>query len=104
MVGRKNKRPGYKLKERGVKLILNGSASHFAFGKNKSREREKIVLVVEGSKLFNCVYLFVNHLGNEAGRMIYDGDIIVAQQGKTIAVNERLSFKNFNLLFLRYQF
>ncbi len=91
----KEKRPGYKLKERGIELILNGSASHFAFGKSKEREQS---VVIEGSKLFNCVYLFVNHLGNEAGRMIYDGDIIVAQQGETIAVNERLSFKNFNLL------
>ena len=91
----KERRPGYKLKERGVELILNGSASHFAFGKSKEREQ---MVVVEGSRLFNCAYVFVNHLGNEAGRMIYDGDIIVAQKGKKIAVNERLSFKNFNLL------
>jgi NAD+ synthase (glutamine-hydrolysing) len=91
----KEKRPGYKLKEQGVELILNGSASHFAFGKSKEREQ---LVVIEGSKLFDCVYLFVNHLGNEAGRMIYDGDIIIAQHGKTIALNERLSFKNFNLL------
>ena len=91
----KEKRPGYKLKERDVELILNGSASHFAFGKSKEREQS---VVIDGSKLFDCVYFFVNHLGNEAGRMIYDGDIIVAQQGKIIAVNERLSFKNFNLL------
>jgi NAD+ synthase (glutamine-hydrolysing) len=91
----KEKRPGYKLKEQGVELILNGSASHFAFGKSKEREQ---LVVIEGSKLFDCVYLFVNHLGNEAGRMIYDGDIIIAQRGKTIALNERLSFKNFNLL------
>ncbi len=91
----KEKRPGYKLKDRGVELILNGSASHFAFGKNTEREQS---VAIEGSQLFDCVYLFVNHLGNEAGRMIYDGDIIVAQRGKAIAINERLSFKNFNLL------
>lgn len=91
----KERRPGYKLKDRGVELILNGSASHFAFGKNKEREQS---VAIEGSQLFDCVYLFVNHLGNEAGRMIYDGDIIVAQRGKTIALNERLSFKNLNLL------
>ncbi len=91
----KERRPGYQLKERGAELILNCSASHFAFGKSVLREKE---VVIDGSKKFNCTYLFVNHLGNEAGRMIYDGDIIVAQQGKVIAVNERLSFKNFNLL------
>ncbi|HLZ15727.1 MAG TPA: nitrilase-related carbon-nitrogen hydrolase, partial [Cyclobacteriaceae bacterium] len=60
----KEKRPGYRLKERGVELILNGSASHFAFGKSKEREQS---VVVEGSALFDCAYLFVNHLGNEAG-------------------------------------
>ncbi|GHM99037.1 NAD(+) synthase [Cytophagales bacterium WSM2-2] len=89
------KRPGYHLKERGVELILNGSASHFAFGKSIEREKD---VVIDGSQKFNCAYLFVNHLGNEAGRMVYDGDIIAAQKGKLIAVNERLSFKNFNLL------
>ena len=88
-------RPGYRLHERKVDLILNPSASHFALGKSTSRELQ---VVVEGSQKFNCTYLFVNLLGNEAGRMIYDGDIIIGQQGKLIAINKRLSFKNFNLL------
>jgi NAD+ synthase (glutamine-hydrolysing) len=34
----------------------------------------------------------VNVLGNEAGRMIYDGDIIFAQKGKLLGVHRRLSF------------
>jgi NAD+ synthase (glutamine-hydrolysing) len=92
---RKEKRPGYRLQERGVDLILNPSASHFAFGKSLLRESE---VVIDGSVKFNCTYLFVNVLGNEAGRMIYDGDIIIAQKGKVIRVNNRLSFKNFNLI------
>ncbi|MBT1705482.1 NAD(+) synthase [Chryseosolibacter indicus] len=92
---RKDKRPGYSLCHRGVNLILNPSASHFAMGKSELREHE---VVIEGSQKFNCVYLFVNHLGNEAGRMIYDGDIIIGQNGKLLAVNRRLSFKNYNLL------
>ncbi len=92
---RKENRPGYRLKERGVDLILNPSASHFAFGKSLLREKE---VVIDGSEKFNCAYLFVNHLGNEAGRMIYDGDIIIGQQGKIIRMNERLSFKKFNLI------
>jgi len=91
----KGDRPGYRLKERGVELVLNPSASHFAFGKSVLRERE---VVIDGSKAFNCVYVFVNHLGNEAGRMIYDGDIMIGQRGKTIAINERLSFRPHNLL------
>ncbi len=92
---RKENRPGYKLVERGVDLILNPSASHFAMCKSELRERE---VVMDGSKEFNCVYLFVNLLGNEAGRMIYDGDVIIAQNGKLLAVNKRLSFQNFSLL------
>ena len=91
---RKN-RPGYRLHERKVDLIFNPSASHFALGKSTSREHQ---VVVEGSQQFNCAYVFVNLLGNEAGRMIYDGDIIIGQKGKLIAVNKRLSFRNFNLL------
>jgi len=88
------KRPGYTLSKRGVNLILNSSASHFSLGKSTTREK----LVMDGSILFNCTYLYVNLLGNEAGRMIYDGDILVAQQGKLLAQNNRLSFKPFNLL------
>ncbi len=94
---RKN-RPGYRLKERGVQLILNPSASHFALGKSTHREKD---VVIDGSEKFQCVYLFVNHLGNEAGRMIYDGDIVVGQNGKLISVNERLSFKPFVVMTCR---
>jgi NAD+ synthase (glutamine-hydrolysing) len=89
---RKDKRPGYLLCERGVDLILNPSASHYAMGKSTLREKE---VVIDGSKDFNCAYLFVNLLGNEAGRMIYDGDIIVGQKGKIIAVNRRLTFDDY---------
>jgi NAD+ synthase (glutamine-hydrolysing) len=92
---RKNYRPGYRLMERGVNLIMNPSASHFAMGKSTLRERE---VVLDGSVAFNCVYLFTNLLGNEAGKMIYDGDIIIAQKGKLLAVNKRLSFRSYTIL------
>ncbi len=88
-------RPGQRLQERNVQLILNPSASHFALGKSSLREKE---VIIDGSENFNCGYLFVNHLGNEAGRMIYDGDIVFGQNGKLLAVNTRLSFQPFNLL------
>ena len=42
--------------------------------------------------------MFCNLLGNEAGRMIYDGDILVAQHGKMLAQNNRLSFKPVDML------
>lgn len=88
-------RPGRLLQKHGVELLLNPSASHFALGKCPRREKE---VIIDGSQEFNCIYLFVNHLGNEAGRMIYDGDIVFGQQGELLAVNNRLSFKPWNLL------
>ncbi|MBX2899932.1 MAG: NAD(+) synthase [Cyclobacteriaceae bacterium] len=98
---RKEKRPGYRLAQRGVNLILNPSASHFAMGKSQLREQE---VVKDGSRLFTCAYLFVNLLGNEAGRMIYDGDIIFGVQGNLIQLNNRLSFKPFNLVWCDVDF
>lgn len=92
---RKSARPGYRLCQRGVDLIVNPSASHFAMEKSLLREQE---VVIDGSRFFNCAYLFVNLLGNEAGRMIYDGDIIIGQNGKLIAVNKRLTFRKFAIL------
>ena len=77
-----------------VDLILNPSASHFAFKKAHFREK----LVVDSSKHFDCVYLYANLLGNEAGRMIYDGDVLIAQKGQLIGRNHRLWFHDYRLL------
>ncbi|MTI39940.1 NAD(+) synthase [Fulvivirga lutimaris] len=87
-------RPAIKLSQKGVDMILNPSASHFAFGKTIDREN----LVVNSSSEFNCTYVYANLLGNEAGRMIYDGEILLAKKGKLIQRNDWLSFKNFNLI------
>jgi len=87
-------RPARKYENISIDLILNPSASHFAFGKATLREN----LVIESSKKFDCFYLYTNLLGNESGRMIFDGDIILAGMGKLIQRNKRLSFENINLL------
>ena len=79
---RKDKRPGYNLSRRGIDLILNPSASHFAMGKSTLRQQE---VVIYGSQAFDCAYLFVNLLGNEAGRMIYDGDIVAGNSSQLAA-------------------
>src|SRR6478672_6669544 len=47
-------RPGGKLARHGVDLILNPSASHFAFGKHEIRKR----FVTEGSRAFNVGYIY----------------------------------------------
>ncbi|MFW2387544.1 MAG: NAD(+) synthase [Polyangiales bacterium] len=69
-------------------IIVNPSASHFAFGKHEVRER----LVLEGSRSMAVSYLYANLLGNEAGRVIYDGGCYIAQNGKLLAQSPRLTF------------
>ncbi len=90
----REQRPADKFKGSKVDLILNPSASHFAFGKADFREN----LVVDSSKKYDCYYLYTNLLGNEAGRMIFDGDIILAGKGRLIQRNKRLSFQTSNLI------
>lgn len=88
-------RPACRLYEKGVNLILNPSASHFAMKKTLDR----IALLEGSSRNFNCTYVYTNLLGNEAGRMIYDGEIMIAQRGEILLRNELLSFKPFELRF-----
>ncbi len=83
-------RPGTRLARRGVDLIFNPSASHFAFGKQLVRER----FVLEGSRAFTCGYVYANLLGNEAGRIIYDGGTVIACGGEYLAEGRRFSFQD----------
>jgi NAD+ synthase (glutamine-hydrolysing) len=87
-------RPGASLASRGVDLILNPSASHFAFGKEAIRER----LVAEGSRAFGAAYVYANLLGNEAGRAVYDGGVLVAVEGRLVAAGRRFSFEDVALV------
>jgi len=87
-------RRGGELSLIGVDLILNPSASHFAFGKQEVRRR----LVLEGSRAFGVSYVYANLLGNEAGRAIYDGDALIATAGKVVAQAPRFSFASHTLI------
>ena len=69
-------------------IMVNPSASHFAFGRHAVRER----LVLEGSRSMAVTYLYANLLGNEAGRVIYDGGCYIAQNGTLLARSPRLTF------------
>lgn len=82
------RRPGAGLAERGVDILLNPSASHFAFGKHEIRKR----LVIDGSRAFGAAYIYTNLIGNEAGRIIYDGGALIAAGGKLLAEGPRLGF------------
>ena len=85
-------RPGAALAARGVDLILNPSASHFAFAKEEIRRR----LVLEGSRAFATAYVYSNLVGNEAGRAVYDGSVLIAAGGSMLAAGRRFSFADFN--------
>ena len=83
------KRPGGDMALAGVDVILNPSASHFAFGKFEIRKR----LVVEGSRALGVSYVSANLLGNEAGRAIYSGGALIASAGRLLAAGPRFSFQ-----------
>jgi len=81
-------RPGAEMSRHGVDIILNPSASHFAFGKHEVRQR----FVLDGSRAFGCGYVYANLCGNEAGRAIYDGGALLAAGGRLLAAGPRFSF------------
>lgn len=81
-------RPGTELAARAVDVIFNPSASHFAFGKHEVRKR----LVLEGSRAFGVSYVYANLVGNEAGRVIYDGDALIATDGAIAARARRFRY------------
>ncbi len=83
-------RPGSDLARCGVDVILNPSASHFAFGKLEVRQR----FVLEGSRAFSVTYVYSNLLGNESGRAIFDGGALIASGGKMLAVGPRFSYRD----------
>lgn len=86
-------RPGADLARRGVDVILNPSASHFAFGKRDIRRR----FVVEGSRAFGVAYVYANLVGNEAGRALYDGHCLIANGGRILAEGPRFSLADHHL-------
>ena len=87
-------RPGVSLCRRGVDVILNPSASHFAFGKNAVRQR----FILEGSRAFHAAYVYANLLGNESGRAIFDGEAMIACGGRLVATAERFSYQDYSVI------
>lgn len=86
-------RPGSQFSGSGIDIILNPSASHFAFGKQEVREH----FVIEGSRAFGVAYVYANLLGNESGRAIFDGGGLIADHGKITAEGLRFSFEEVTL-------
>lgn len=83
-------RPGRRYAAESVDIILNPSASHFAFDKDKVREN----FVTDASRSFTCAYLYSNLVGNEAGRILYDGQCLIASNGRIIQRGKRFTFSD----------
>lgn len=83
-------RPAAALSRHGVDLIMNPSATHFAFDKLAIRKR----LCIEASRDFGVTYVHSNLLGNESGRAIYDGGALIASGGELVATGKRFGYLN----------
>lgn len=88
-------RPAPYLMHNRVNLILNPSASHFAFGKISIREQ----IVRDAVKSGLCAYVLTNLVGNEAGRIVYDGGSIFAWDGEVRTIGKRFSFHDVVMTF-----
>jgi NAD+ synthase (glutamine-hydrolysing) len=84
------RRTGASLAERGADLLLNPSASHFAFGKYRVRQQ----IAREGARAMAATTVHANLLGNEAGRALYDGDTLIASGGELLAAGPRFSYRD----------
>ncbi len=88
-----DQRPGEQLARRGADILLNPSASHFAFGKQELRRE----FVLRAARDFQVSYAYANLLGNESGRAIFDGGTLLASAGEMVAAGPRLSFADWVL-------
>lgn len=86
-------RRGTEFSDLGIDVLCNPSASHFAFDKANVRRR----IVQEGSRAFAATYIYSNLLGNEAGRILYDGGVLIAHAGDLVAQGPRLTFREMEL-------
>ncbi|MDP5139417.1 MAG: NAD(+) synthase, partial [Spirosomaceae bacterium] len=49
------------------------------------------------SRTFACAYVYTNLLGNESGRLIFDGDAMIASNGYLLESSPRFSYADFTL-------
>ncbi|CAN5890474.1 NAD+ synthase [soil metagenome] len=81
-------RPGSTYALAGAEILLNPSASWFSIGKHRERRR----MVEQISREDHCVYLYASLLGCDATRLIYDGSLFLAVNGRIEAEGRRFVF------------
>ena len=77
------------LSQHGVDVVSNGSGSHFQIGKRQRRHD----LMSEATKTSGGAYMYSNMLGCDGSRLVFDGNGMIYQSGKLLAVGEHLSFQ-----------
>lgn len=76
-----------------VDWIFAPSANPFSLG---ATERTKQRLL-EKSRKADCGFVYANLLGNEAGRILYDGAALVVEKGELVAEGPLFSYRDFSL-------
>jgi len=82
-------RPGTFYSLAGAEILMNPSASWFFLGKHRRRRR----LVRQISLEDHCVYMYASLMGCDATRLIYDGSLLVAVDGRIEAEGRRFVFE-----------
>ncbi len=86
-------RPHRRIEALAPHIVLGLNASPYEIGKPARRRR----LIAESSYRYRCVYLYANLLGNEAGKLLYDGESFIAHQGEIIAATSPFSLAEYEL-------
>ncbi|HWE37383.1 MAG TPA: NAD(+) synthase [Isosphaeraceae bacterium] len=81
-------RPGSTYALAGAEILLNPSASWFTIGKHRVRRR----MVEQISREDHCVYMYASLLGCDATRLIFDGSLFLAVNGRVEAEGRRFVF------------
>ncbi len=81
-------RPGSILALSGAEILMNPSASWFSIGKHQTRRR----IVRQVSREDHCVYLYTSLLGCDSTRLIFDGSLFLAVNGRVEAEGRRFVF------------
>lgn len=81
-------RPGSLYALAGAEILLNPSASWFTIGKHQARRR----MLRQISREDHCVYAYTSLLGCDATRLIFDGSVFIAVNGRIDAEGRRFVF------------
>src|SRR5690606_12955396 len=81
-------RPGSVAALAGAHLVINCSASWFQLGKHALRRR----LVEAVSAQDRCAYLCTSLLGCDDTRLVFDGSLFVAADGRVLGEGDRFVF------------